>query len=165
MKCYCTITEGKVAQGDLVFILHNTKPEKSGWWRKVRQGETDDKTVLYVLEKPIHKDFDLSLPSIKRTHIESGFCVMNTNTVKCGIEDDKYTILIDSRGIAQAFITANDYLLTEEGLEGWMNSFEKFQKDFKITKAGEEYLALLYKQKSSTCRKATKIESLVFDTI
>ena len=106
------IYEENVSLGDLVFIIHKEKPVKNGWWRKVRYGKTSNKNIIYILEKPIHKDFNLSHKDIINSRVEHGMCIMKQNSLSYGINVlKKFEILINTKGIAQAFILQNNYLV------------------------------------------------------
>lgn len=105
------IKESKVSQGALVFIYHKTKPYKTGWWRKIREGNTDNRTIYYILEKPMHKGYTLDKAS-ENSHEEKGLCVMLDRTLKQGVDDNKYEIMAEVRGVDCVNLTLNDYDLT-----------------------------------------------------
>ena len=134
------ICEDNVAQGDLVFILHKEKLVKSGWWRKVRCGKTSNKNVIYILEKPTHKDFNLSHEDVRNSRVEHGMCVMKQNSLSYGINViKKFNILINAKGIAQAFILQNNYLIDSDK-EIFNTLLTEFDDDILITNDGETLL-------------------------
>jgi hypothetical protein len=129
------IGERFINQGNLAFIIHNQKPVKSGWWRKVRNSKAE---VIYILEKPFHKDFSLEHIDIKESRIEHGACVMKTNTLSYGQNvENKFNVLASASGLAQYIIMKNNYLQNVE-LSVWnelmkesitiTNDFEKLFK-------------------------------------
>lgn len=109
------IRESKVAQGDLVFIHHKIKPYKTGWWRKIREGSTKNNVLYYILEKPMHKNFDINIEISSASHTELGLCVMKSSTIRyCESNNiDKYEIMADIRGVHSVFITNRGYHLID----------------------------------------------------
>jgi hypothetical protein len=148
------IRESSIAQGDLVFIYHKTKPSKTGWWRKIREGSTDNKTIYYILEKPMHKDFDIKY-EIETTHTENGFCVMTDKTLKEG-EHYKYEILADIRGSHNILLSSNGYKLNDNMF--LQKSIIPEDKDNVIVTNKFIELIKLYKPQK---KKISEIENLV----
>lgn len=107
------IREVNVAQGDLVFIYHKEKPYKTGWWRKVREGSSKNNLIYYVLEKPMHKDFDNTADL--QAHKELNLYVMKDSTIKwCEkYKPNKYEIMADIRGIHNVFVSTRGYRLVD----------------------------------------------------
>lgn len=104
------IRESKVNQGDLVFIYHKTKPYKTGWWRKIREGSTKNDLIYYILEKPMHKDFNIENEINSVSHTELGLCVMKSSTIRyCA----KYEIMADIKGVNSVFLTTRGYHLAD----------------------------------------------------
>lgn len=160
------IGEGAIAQGDLILMLHNEKPCKSGWWRKVRQGETGNNSVLYILEKPLHKDFSLNHPDVRNSRVEFDFCAIKSTTLREGIDGGKYTVMMDVRGFAQAFVMKHDYLTTEESIREWKCIRGQFTDDIKSTQESEDYLQTLLEIKTGTRkRKIDLVEEFAKSTI
>lgn len=161
-----SLRESAISQGDLVFIVHHTKPEKSGWWRKIRRGHSSRGDIIYILECPVHQNFCLDHPSIKQSRVEFGFCAMTDICVKDGIDNDKYSIILDTRGFAATVVVTNDYLLTKEGLAKWteLMSTQYFDSDVKMTPPGDEFLnKLIEKRKHKLGR--SRISNLVDNII
>ena len=130
------ICEENVTQGDLVFIIHKEKPIKSGWWRKVRGGKPSNKNTIYILEKPIHKDFNLSHEDVINSRVEHGMCIMKQNSLSYGINVlKKFEILIDAKGVSQVFILQNNYL-TDSNKEILNILLTEFDDDILITSDG-----------------------------
>lgn len=104
------IKDRHIAQGDLVFINHITKPTKTGWWRKLRIGEAKNNVVMYVLEKPMHKDYNFETELIN-CHTENGLCVMAPKTLTEGIDGykPKYEILAYVRGYDAVNLVKENY--------------------------------------------------------
>lgn len=74
-----SIKNKDVVLGDLALIIHNNKPEKSGWWRKLNsKGEE-----VYVLEKPIHKNYKNKIQEFidSKSRFEDGYFVMKESTL------------------------------------------------------------------------------------
>lgn len=109
------IEESYIPQGSLCLILNEARPTKSGWWRKVKESECKSKygnvETLYVLEKPIHKDFDSEDPLIAKTHKEQGLFVMNKTSLKNGLKDGKYRMLCCIWGTDSVLLSASKYSL------------------------------------------------------
>lgn len=137
------ITERYINQGDLIFLLHKEKPTKNGWWRKVNDGKNE---VIYVLEKPMHKDFSLNRKEIKNSRIECNTCVMRDTTLKFGQNQGKFEVLISAGGLAQYFIMKNNYLidLNDDMFE------ELLTYTIDITDRGEELLKLYSKKNNKS---------------
>ena len=154
------IKEGKVAQGDLTLIFHTKKPVKTGWYRKVRCGESEDNNIVYILEKPLHKDFSLNHKDIKSTRIEHGMCMMKASTVRDGWNGEcPYEILIDARGIAQGYIVANNYLIDANvDIVDRLLYGKNMPRDLVITERGAEFL-----QEWTKSAKQNDIKKLVND--
>ena len=104
------INESNVAQGDLAFIYHKTKPMKTGWWRKVREGVCLDKKIYYILEKPMSKNY-CAVDAGINSHQEFGLCVMTPHTLKLGIDTNKYEIMATVRGTYSVKLVKHDYSL------------------------------------------------------
>ena len=119
------IRESAIAQGDLVLIINNERPTKSGFWRKMREGETADNKVYYILEKPIHKDFDTNDKDLKHTHKENGLFVMKGTTMR--YDANKYNILADIRGTDVVKLVQDNYSLDSIDIN---SSNVKYTKDF-----------------------------------
>lgn len=101
------IKERTINQGNLVFIIHNEKPVKSGWWRKVKNKEE----VIYILEKPVHKEFSLEHKDVRESRVEHEVCVMKDSTLSYGQDvNNKFEILASASGLAQYIIMNNNYL-------------------------------------------------------
>ena len=109
------IRESKVNQGDLVFIYHKTKPYKTGWWRKIREGSTKNDLIYYILEKPMHKDFNIENEINSASHTELGLCVMKNSTIRyCAANGiDKYEIMADIKGVHSVFLSTRGYHLAD----------------------------------------------------
>jgi hypothetical protein len=129
------IGEKYINQGNLTFIIHNEKPVKSGWWRKVRNKEE----VIYILERPVHKDFSLEHPDVKESRIEHGVCVMKANTLSYGQNvNNKFNVLASASGLAQYIIMSNNYLqnidndVWEKLIKENITITDDFEKLFKI---------------------------------
>ena len=102
-----------IPQGALVLILNKERPTKSGWWRKVREkvytGKYSNCETLFVLEKPVHKDFEPDDPNLSETHKEDGFFVMTTTTLKDGVATGKYSILCCLCGTTSVRFALNSF--------------------------------------------------------
>ncbi len=88
------IKECDVNQGDLVFIRHIQKSYKTGWYRKVRtqdviKGETSYNKVCYVLEIPVHKDFNANSNDGSRREQDT-YLMMDSSVREYGAGDSKY---------------------------------------------------------------------------
>ena len=128
----CHIKETTIAQGDLVLIINNERPKKSGFWRKIREGKSDDKIIYYILEKPLHKDFDIDDEELSHTHKEKGCFVMKDYTLKNESYEKfntgyKYNILADIRGVDAVKLVMSDYKLSEIDTE---SKNVRFTSDF-----------------------------------
>ena len=131
------ICEDNISLGDLVFILHKEKPVKNGWWRKVRCGKLNNRNIIYILEKPIHKDFSLSHKDVRDSRIEHGMCIMKQNSLSYGINViKKFDILINAKGVAQSFVSQNNYLM-DSNKEMINSILTEFDNDFLITSEGK----------------------------
>jgi len=99
------IRESKVAQGDLVFIIHRDKDYKSGWYRKLRT-HTDE--IVFVLESPVTlKPFEVT----DNSRVEDRKYVIRNLTIR---EDpEKYKIIIDARGVGSSVIATNGYRIID----------------------------------------------------
>lgn len=129
------IEEKYIRQGSLSFIIHNEKPEKTGWWRKVRNNEE----VIYILEMPMMKDFNLNNENVKKSRVEYGACVMKSNTLSYGQNVlDKFNVLCTANGIAQYIIMRNDYFRNIKRVEFDCAMACLNREDFKITDCFEK---------------------------
>lgn len=153
MKYEDCIHEIHVSQGSLIFLHHNEKPVKSGWWRKVKNGDE----VIYVLEKPMHKGFNLELEEVRESRIECGTCVMKANTLNYGQKKGQYDILISAEGLAQDFIVKNNYL--KNITKGDWNKLLK--ENITISDDGEELFSLYIKINESS----DKIKKFLYNII
>lgn len=94
------ISESNVPQGALCFIKHNTKPYKTGWYRKLRLLPTTEMSVdkvAYILERPVHKSyFSKSSEELSRT--EQGFCRIAVKSISCA--PNKYEIMYIAYGVS-----------------------------------------------------------------
>lgn len=124
------IKEKSIAQGDLVLIINNVRPKKSGFWRKIREGKSGDKNIYYILEKPLHKNFNIEDEELKKTHIENGLFVMKSSTVS--FDSCKYNILLDIRGTDAVDLVINNYDLNSINLKShnveYTSDFVEFMK-------------------------------------
>ncbi|MGL6184757.1 MAG: hypothetical protein ACRC1T_05195 [Clostridium chrysemydis] len=104
------ISERRIYQGDLILMIHKEHPTKSGWWRKIRDRELKD--IYYILEKPIHKEYDLASEDLKETHQENNCFVVKANTIsyeqKYG-DIEKYDILLSIRGTDAVNLVIKNY--------------------------------------------------------
>lgn len=153
------IKECKVSQGDLVFIFHKTKPYKSGWWRKIREGSSENNKIYYILEKPMHKGFNIDIASVN-SHSEKGLCVMTDKTLKSGIEYNKYEIMADVRGVDCVLLSANNYNLTNL-INSNTDYIDENRDNIVITERFKSLLQLYNPQKT----KVSDIEVLAGDLI
>jgi hypothetical protein len=97
------IEPGEIHQGDLAFIVHKTKPTKTGWWRKVRMknvvGEKNTNiAVEYVLEKAMHKNFRPE--DFENSRQEDGIFIMGNGSLCSDQYSDNYEILFQAKGVA-----------------------------------------------------------------
>lgn len=104
------INENKVYQGDLILMIHKDHPTKSGWWRKIRDSKLKD--VYYILERPIHKKYNINDEDLKETHQEDGCFIIKANTIsyeqKRG-DKEKYNIILSVRGTDTIKLMYNNY--------------------------------------------------------
>ncbi|HBJ1650864.1 TPA: hypothetical protein LA460_000082 [Clostridium botulinum] len=149
------IEESEVHQGDLILLIHKEKPVKSGWWRKVRLKK---KEIVYVLEKPIHKDFSLRHKDIMESRIENGYCVMKSNTLSYGQNIlNKFIIFAKAGALSQQYIMNNNYLLGES-----KKNFDELSNfdDFTTSTDGDKFFELYFNKD-----KTDIIKDLVKNTI
>lgn len=103
------IRESDVNQGDLVFIRHIQKSYKTGWYRKVRtqdviKGETSYNKVCYVLEIPVHKDFNANSDDGSRREQDT-YLMMDSSVREYGVGENTY-VKTDFRRTAKYEILA-----------------------------------------------------------
>ena len=153
------IRETKVAQGDLVFIYHKTKPYKTGWWRKIRSGSGEDKIIYYILEKPMHKNFNMAKASVQ-SHVEKELCLMTDKTLKNGIEHDKYEILADVRGVQSVSLSTRGYQLKDRLFTSKIHVAEDKENIF-VTKRFEELIELYGRKKEQLSDIKILVEGLI----
>lgn len=153
------IKECKIAQGDLVFIYHKTKPFKTGWWRKIREGSTENRMIYYILEKPMHKDFNIEKASVK-SHVEKGLCIMSPMSVTNGAVMDKYEILADIRGIDSVYLSSRGYQLCDV-LNESNRRIDEEKDNIVITKRFKELLELYKPQKNQMSDIETLVKGLI----
>ena len=110
------LEENYISRGSLVFIYHREKPEKTGWWRKLVNRDVKENLnneVVYVLEKPLHKDFNLGKELINKSRIENNTCVMKSTTVAYSQKNNKgtYELLCEVSGSETYSLIKSDYSL------------------------------------------------------
>lgn len=145
------IKDSAISQGDLVLIIHNTKPLKSGFWRKLREGDAGNNTIFYVLEKPLHKNFDMKASELSSSRTEKGFFVMKDTTVKNDY-DKKYNIIADVRGTDAMKLVMDDYDL---------NSIDLDSKNVKITDDFMKFMEIY----NAANKKVSTLESVAMNCI
>lgn len=107
------IEEKKIALGSLVLIIHGEHLTKSGFWRKIKDNKMD--SYYYILEKPIHRNYDIDDKSLEHTHKEDGLFVVKANTVAFEQSNGnplKYRILTSVRGTDAVNLVRNNYDFT-----------------------------------------------------
>lgn len=109
-----SLIENEVHRGDLVFILHRTKPMKTGWYRKSRVSNKNSTETVYVFEKPIHPNFDPNDITLTRSRKERDVFLMKNTTVS--FNDNKphlneYEILVQATGVSAVIILQNGYTI------------------------------------------------------
>ncbi|WP_252251215.1 hypothetical protein [Clostridium sp. VAP52] len=144
------IEEKNIWQGNLIFLIHKEKPTKTGWWRKIR---TEDKEIIYLLEQPMHKDFNLDNEEIKDSRIDRRIktCVMKDSTLRYGqVKLDKFDVLASAGAISQMFIIQNNYMknCNENNFEALMS-----MGDIMVTEGFEE-LFRMYIDRNNNCYKS-----------
>lgn len=151
------IRESKVAQGDLVFIYHKIKPYKTGQWRKIREGSTKNNVLYYILEKPMHKNFNINAEINSASHTELGLCVMKSSTIRyCEVNNiDKYEIMADIRGVHSVFITKRGYHLANV-LYNSSYEMNEDQDDVIITKRFKKLIDIYLPTKESDIQRLAK---------
>lgn len=99
------ISNESIKLGDLFFILHTSKPMKTGWYRKVR---TDNIGVdcFVVFEKSVHPNFNAEDKSLSHSRRTDGIFHMLDTTLK---STKSYKILVKATGIMATRILMNDY--------------------------------------------------------
>lgn len=133
--------ETSVNLGDLVFIVNTKHPTKSGWWRKLKINST----TYYVLEKSVHKDFNIEDTSLQTTHRIDEYFVMKPTTVR--MYKDKYLLLVDVGGIQSIELVKNGYDFDSMDLKSddviYTKEFEEFMKYYQASKEGSKYKSIL----------------------
>ena len=149
------IREVNVAQGDLVFIFHKEKPYKTGWWRKVREGSSKNNLIYYVLEKPMHKDFDTTTDL--QAHKELNLYVMRDSTIKWyeKHKSNKYEIMADIRGVHNVFLSTRGCRLVDI-LYYASYEVDEDKDDVIITKRFKKLLDLCIPTKESDIQRLAK---------
>lgn len=103
------IREKHIHQGNLIFMVHRDHLTKSGWWRKVYDNPNG---VYYILEKPVHKDYDIDDESLKETHKKDNFFIIKANTINYEQnrgDKNKYQILVSVSGTEVVDLVLHNY--------------------------------------------------------
>lgn len=105
--------ERYILRGSLILLINHERPTKSGWWRAIYDGDLED--VYLILEKPLHKNFDINDPSLAHTHIEKNTFVIKLHNLKYSISngEKKYEILAVIKGVESVILTQNNYDLSK----------------------------------------------------
>ncbi|EGT3606841.1 hypothetical protein FKF97_10590 [Clostridium perfringens] len=104
------ISERRVHLGDLILMVHKEHPTKSGWWRKMKDHKL--KEVYYILERPIHGDYNINDEKLKETHQENDCFVIKANTIsyeeRFG-DREKYNIILNIKGTDAINLVNHNY--------------------------------------------------------
>lgn len=101
----------KATIGSLVLLINYKRPTKSGWWRLIHDGKLGH--TYLMLEKPLHKYFDVNDEDISFTHKEKGVYVMRLSGVfdSTDCNEGKYEVLAVVKGVECILLSNNDYKL------------------------------------------------------
>lgn len=107
------IEEQYIHQGDLVFLVNTEKPLKTGFYRKVRDYSSTEE-VCYILEKPLHKNFNAEDETLVSSRKEKGIFIMRAKTVRNDkYYNNNYVLLAVIRGVDTILLMQNNYDLTK----------------------------------------------------
>lgn len=136
-----TIKEKNINFGDLVFILHKTKPMKTGWYRKVRLTHMINSNTVYVFEKSIHPNFNVYDTTLIMSKKERGVFFMKDTTLSYKDNnpnkgENEYEILVQATGITAINILQHGYTIPNTINYNCLT-------DINITDRGVDFLSLV----------------------
>lgn len=137
------ISNKQVKVGDLVFILHPSKPMKTGWYRATNLDVTLEgrKEVILVFEKSVHPYFSKNNISLVQSRRKHGVFLMkySTYTFDNNYDSCKYLTLLVATGVSATRIVQSGYEIPKD-LVGTDNVETK---DVIVSKAGISILRYL----------------------
>lgn len=96
-------------RGGLFLIFNYNVPELSGWWRLMF--EEDLKDDYFVLEKPLHKDFDKYKQKLIDDGVKTKYFILSYKTVD--ISPKEYEVVAGIGGLEAIKLLQNNYNLAE----------------------------------------------------
>ena len=101
-----------IHQGDLVLIYHKTIPQKSGWYREMRDSKRECQVL--ALECPVHVNFDENDPEVAKTKKVDGVFTSTLPHAQKKISCKEYIILATCCESFAVRFTRSGYQLTKE---------------------------------------------------